>query len=418
MKNLFLAYLVSGLAMMASVASAGGLDRSGQSVSAIFADDNTASLSFGYVAPSITGTDSQGASYDVGNNYSQIGLSYTNSINDKVNYSVIFDQPYGADVSYNTNPFISNLGGTGADLDSQAISFVARFKLNDRISFFGGIKGEAVEGEVSLNGTSYASAIAVNAVAGATPGVEAETLGAALQGDPDAIAALGGLAAVGALGTAVATQAGTFLTTGGYSFDMEKDTKVGYILGAAYEIPEIALRFALTYSPEIQHKAKTTENIFGAVVTGDVEYVTPQSVNLEFQTGIAANTLLTAGYRWTEFSAVDVIPDALGSDLVNLDDSHRYSIGMARRYSDALASSITLTYEPEGEDNLVSPLGPTNGLFGVSIGARYSEGPLNISGGVNYTKVGDALAEVGGNEAASFEDNHVWGVGFKAEMSF
>jgi long-subunit fatty acid transport protein len=189
-------------------------------------------------------------------------------------------------------------------------------------------------------------------------------------------------------------------------------------LGAAYEIPEIALRFALTYSPEIQHKAKTTENIFGAVVTGDVEYVTPQSVNLEFQTGIAANTLLTAGYRWTEFSAVDVIPDALGSDLVNLDDSHRYSIGLARRYSDALASSITLTYEPEGEDNLVSPLGPTNGLFGVSIGARYSEGPLNISGGVNYTKVGDALAEVGGREAASFEDNHVWGVGFKAEMSF
>lgn len=415
MKNLFLG--VSGLAMMASVASAGGLDRSGQSVSAIFADDNTGSLSFGYVAPSITGTDSRGASYDVGNNYAQIGLSYTNSINDKVNYSVIFDQPYGADVSYNTNPFISNLGGTSADLDSQAISFVARFKLNDRISFFGGIKGEAVEGEVTLNGTSYAQAIAVNTVA-ATQGIEAETLGAALLGDTDAITDLGGLAAVGALGDAVTIQAGSFLVNGGYAFDMEKDTKVGYILGAAYEIPEIALRFALTYSPEIQHKAKTTENIFGAVVTGDVEYVTPQSVNLEFQTGIAANTLLTAGYRWTEFSAVDVIPDALGSDLVNLDDSHRYSIGMARRYSDALASSITLTYEPEGEDNLVSPLGPTNGLFGVSIGARYTEGPLNISGGVNYTKVGDALAEVGEREAASFEDNHVWGVGFKAEMSF
>ena len=414
MKNLFLG--VSGLAMMASVATAGGLDRSGQSVSAIFADDNTASLSFGYVAPSITGTDSQGASYDVGNNYSQIGLSYTNSINDKVNYTVIFDQPYGADVSYNVNPFISNLGGTSADLNSQAVSFVARFKLNDRISIFGGIKGESVDAEVSLNGTSYASAIAVSAVAGATPGVEAETLGAALQGDMDAQLALGPL--LPALAGAVSTQATNFLLAGGYSFDMEKDTKMGYVLGAAYEIPEIALRFALTYSPEIQHKAKTTENIFGTVVSGDVEYVTPQSVNLEFQTGIAANTLLTAGYRWTEFSAVDVIPDALGTDLVNLDDSHRYSIGMARRYSDALASSITLTYEPEGEDNLVSPLGPTNGMVGVTIGARYTEGPLNISGGVNYTKVGDALAEVGGSEAASFEDNHVWGVGFKAEMSF
>lgn len=407
MKNLFLG--VSGLAMMASVASAGGLDRSGQSVSAIFADDNTASLSFGYVAPSITGTDSQGASYDVGNNYSQIGLSYTNSINDKVSYSVIFDQPYGADISYNADPAISNLGGTAADLDSQAISFVARFKLNERISIFGGIKGESVEGDVNLNGQAYGLAIVSNAV-GELFSLDPTIVGAFLT---ELIPSTGNATAdATALGLA-----GAF-SPDGYSFEMEKDTKMGYILGAAYEIPEIALRFALTYSPEIQHKAKTTERLFGAVTTGDVEYVTPQSVNLEFQTGIAANTLLTAGYRWTEFSAVDVVPDRLGSDLVNLDDSHRYSIGMARRYSDALASSITLTYEPEGEDNLVSPLGPTNGLFGVSIGARYTEGPVNISGGVNYTKVGDALAEVGGREAASFEDNHVWGVGFKAEMSF
>lgn len=407
MKNLFLG--VSGLAMMASVASAGGLDRSGQSVSAIFADDNTASLSFGYVAPSITGTDSQGASYDVGNNYSQIGLSYTNSINDKVNYSVIFDQPYGADISYNADSATSNLGGTAADLDSQAISFVARFKLNERISIFGGIKGESVEGDVNLNGQAYGLAIVSNAV-GELFSLDPTIVGAFLT---EVIPSTGNSTA----NDTALSLAGAF-SPDGYSFEMEKDTKIGYILGAAYEIPEIALRFALTYSPEIQHKAKTTERLFGAVTTGDVEYVTPQSVNLEFQTGIAANTLLTAGYRWTEFSAVDVVPDRLGSDLVNLDDSHRYSIGVARRYSDALASSVTLTYEPEGEDNLVSPLGPTNGLFGVSIGARYSEGPLNISGGVNYTKVGDALAEVGGREAASFEDNHVWGVGFKAEMSF
>ena len=415
MKNLLLG--ASGLALMASAATAGGLDRSGQSVMAIFADDNTASLSFGYVAPNVTGTDDQGASYDVGRNYSQIGLSYTNSINEKINYSVIFDQPYGADVSYDVNPFISNLGGTRADLNSQAISFVARYKFSDRISVFGGIKGEGVDAEVDLNGTSYASAIAVSAVAGATPGVDAETLGAALQGDLAAVGALGGLAAVTALGSAVQAQAGTFLGTGGYSFEMENDTKMGYVLGAAYEIPEIALRFALTYSPEIEHEAKTTENIFGMTVGGDVEYVTPQSVNLDFQTGVAANTLLTASYRWTEFSAVDVIPDALGSDLVNLDDSHRYSIGVARRFSDALAGSVTLTYEPTGSD-LVSPLGPTNGQTGITIGARYTDGPINVSGGFNYTKVGDAKAEVGGVEAASFENNHVWGLGFKAEMKF
>lgn len=415
MKNLLLG--ASGLALMASAATAGGLDRSGQSVMAIFADDNTASLSFGYVAPSVTGTDDQGASYDVGRNYSQIGLSYTNSINEKINYSVIFDQPYGADVSYDVSPITSNLGGTAADLNSKAISFVARYKFSDRISVFGGIKGEGVDATVDLNGTSYASAISVSAVAGAIPGVDAETLGAALQGDLDSVVALGGPGAVAALGAQVTSQATTFLGTGGYSFEMENDTKMGYVMGAAYEIPEIALRFALTYSPEIEHKAKTTENIFGSTVSGDVEYVTPQSVNLDFQTGVAANTLLTASYRWTEFSAVDVIPDALGSDLVNLDDSHRYSIGVARRFSDALAGSVTLTYEPTGSE-LVSPLGPTNGQTGITVGARYTDGPIVVSGGFNYTKVGDAKAEVGGSEAASFTNNHVWGVGFKAEMKF
>ena len=53
----------------------------------------------------------------------------------------------------------------------------------------------------------------------------------------------------------------------------------------------------------------------------------------DFQTGIAENTLLTASYRWTEFSAVDVVPDFLGTDLVNLDDGERYTIGLAHRFS-------------------------------------------------------------------------------------
>ena len=84
---------------------------------------------------------------------------------------------------------------------------------------------------------------------------------------------------------------------------MEDDTKAGYVLGLAYEIPEIALRFSAAYSPEIEHKAEITERLFGhGHSTSDVEYVTPQSLNLDFQTGIADGTLLLASYRWTEFS--------------------------------------------------------------------------------------------------------------------
>ena len=112
------------LALAASAAGAAGLDRSGQSILPIFADDNTAALSFGFVDPSVTGTDDLGNDYDVGESYTQTGLAYTNTITPQLNYSLIFDQPYGADVDYNNDPTSSTLGGTYADLDSEALTFV------------------------------------------------------------------------------------------------------------------------------------------------------------------------------------------------------------------------------------------------------------------------------------------------------
>ena len=98
---------------------------------------------------------------------------------------------------------------------------------------------------------------------------------------------------------------------------MKQDTSVGFLLGAAYEIPDIALRLAASYRFETDHSAATTESMLGlSSVPGTVDYVTPQSFNLDFQTGVAKNTLLTANFRWTDFSAVDVVPTLLGSDLV------------------------------------------------------------------------------------------------------
>lgn len=85
--------------------------------------------------------------------------------------------------------------------------------------------------------------------------------------------------------------------------------------------------------------------------------MTPQALNVDFQTGIAENTLLTASYRWAEYSAVGMIPTGLGSDLVNLDDAERWTLGVARKFSDTFAGSVSLSYEPKGDGNLVSPVG-------------------------------------------------------------
>ena len=421
------------IALSATGAFAAGLDRSGQSVTAIFAPDNSAALSFGYVMPSVTGEDNVGgADYDVGRDYSTTSLSYTNSVGGAFNYSLIFDQPYGADVDYDANPGASALGGTMADLNSHALTFVGRYKVSDRFSVFAGIGVQRIDAEVALNGGAYAAAIspslAVQSVAQGA-GLDPRVLGGALRGDQ---AALGALQQVYGAGTQAALQqlggqvqaaqpavAAAFLANGGYQFELEQSTRPNYLIGAAYEIPDIAFRVAATYRFETEHKADTTESFAGgAAIKSDVEFVTPRSFNLDFQTGIAAGTLLTASYRWTEFSAVDIIPTALGSDLVNLEDGRRFTVGVARVFNEKVAGSVTLSYEPEGSSKKVSPLGPTDGLFGISIGGRYTDGPLNISGGINYSWVGDAKPAVGNVAVASFEDNHVIGIGFRAEMKF
>ena len=423
----------SALALLAGGASAAGLDRSGQSVAAIFAPEGTASLSFGMVRPSVTGTDALGNSYDVGDNYSQYSLSYTNNIGDALTYGLILDQPFGANVTYNNSPLSSTLGGTGADLSSEALTFVLKYNLNERMSVFGGIKAQRVEASVNLNGLAYRDALSVAKVASDyndnnpnLPDISAKTLGAALQGQAGAVGEIAtsqGIAQsampafLQARGSEVRDEARLFALNGGYRFQMDQSTRPGYLIGAAYEIPEIAFRLAGTYHFEIEHTADTVENINGATTLGSVTFKTPQSFNLEFQTGIAKDTLLTASYRWTEFSATDVIPTRLGTDLVNLDDGHRYTLGVGRRFSDAFSGSLTLSYEPTG-NNLVSPLGPTNGLFGVTVGGRYTKDNMNISGGINYSWLGDAQAEVGGTGVASFSDSSVVGIGLKVDFTF
>jgi long-subunit fatty acid transport protein len=413
---------LGALAISATTAHAAGLDRSGQSTSAIFAEDGV-SLTFGVVKPSVTGKDANGNKYDAGKQYNQIGLTYTQSINDQLTFSVIVDQPFGADIEYGNNPTTSTLGGTKATLDSTGVTFLSKYQLNDRVSLFGGVGVQQVDAKVNLNGTAYTTALGVSAVA-QTVGVDAGQLGAAANGDLAAQAALaananiigaGGLAAV--LGTIPGAIAG-IQAGDGYKFELKKSNAPTFLIGAAYEILDIALRIAGTYRFETKHKADTVERIAGATVRSDLSFRSPQSFNLDFQTGIAKDTLLTASYRWTEFGILDIVPTRLGSDLVNIEDGHRWSLGVARRFSDALVASATLSYEPSTNAKTVSPLGPTDGLVGLSLGARYSVENINISAGVNYSKLGDAKPGVSGAQAANFTNNHVVGMGFKAEYKF
>ncbi|WP_299821844.1 outer membrane protein transport protein [uncultured Jannaschia sp.] len=411
-------------------AEAGGLDRSMQNIIALFDPSNTLSFSLTHVNPDLPAEDIGGTgTYSVAGSYTDYQFSYANRINERVSFAIIGDQPFGSDIFYNAEPGASNIGGTRADIESDALSFLGRYEFTDRMSVFGGLRAQRVDARISLNGQAYANALALGGVA-AGAGVDATTLAAAITSGPNqvaAITALGGgdfargQAAAAELGGQVQSVATGFVAQGGYDLDLEDDWALGYTLGAAYEIPEIALRLAVTYHSEVTHDNGAREILplpgFGTF-DNEVNFASPQSVNIDFQTGLNARTLLLAGLRWTDWDDFSVIPKELGVNLAEIEDSYRWTVGVARRFTDAFVGLASITYEEDQGLDTVSPLGPYDGQIGLSLGARYTRDRFNLSGGVNYTWVGSADAGVAGQPVTAFRDSSALGVGLNVDYRF
>ncbi len=369
-------FLSAAAVVLAGGAGAGGIDRTNQPTSWIFNDGTYVELGFGASYPSVSGADvaafGSGASGNVAGSFFLPSLSLTTEITDKLTIGVQYEQPFGADLSYGLTS--AALGGTTAQAETHALSLMARYKFTENFSAHALLRGQTASGVINLNGLAYG---------GAPPaGVS------------------------------------------GYGVTLGNDTGYGYGIGAAYEIPEIALRFAITYYSAITHNMATTETGLAPVaLTSTTAVQTPQSLNIDFQTGIAENTLLFAGFRWADWSNFNINPvnfvGATGEGLVDLPDSYRYTLGIGRQFSDTWAGSFSVAYEPS-TDPLVSPLAPTNGQYGATIAAVYTRDNYSVTTGVNYTLLGDAQPETGTPDTAraTFTGNSALSVGVKLGFQF
>lgn len=370
------------LALTSGLATAGGIDRSGLGMGILFEPGRVVEFSYGRIDPSVSGTDlplqtpfgtlpGGSSTGSVANGYNLFALSYKYDINSKMSFAMIADQPFGADILY--GPTSVNLGGTTADAKTVALTGIFRYKMNNGFSVHGGLRAQQANGDIGLGGLAY-----------------------------------GGL--------------------NGYYVSLDNDWALGYVVGAAYEKPEIAMRIALTYNSKITHAMPTTESLRGAVVatneTTDVS--TPESVNLDFQTGIAKDTLLFGQVRWANWSQFQVSPaffDSVvagsNSSLVDIDDTTTWTLGVGRRFTDVWAGSISFVYEKEG-DPLVSPLSPTNGRTGVTLAAVYTKDKVKVTTGISYVALGDAQAETGTPDTAraDFTDNYAVGFGMRVAYTF
>ncbi len=380
--------LCGTLAAMAGMAQAGGVDRSGQPIGIIFESGNYVELSYGQINPSVSGVDlpitglypGGAPTGSVADNHALPGLALKYDFTEQLSGALIYDQAYGADVFYPSaldggSPL---LGGTSAKLNSHGLTALARYKFNDNFSVHGGLRASRAGAEVTLSGLAY-----------------------------------GGL--------------------NGYNVKFDDTWGYGYVIGAAYEKPEIALRVALTYFSKVGHDLDTTENLPPAVaaavgaatVTSTTTVDTPQAVNLDAQTGIAPGTLLFASARWVDWSDFTISPQifsmpAFGNgSLVSLEDTTTYTLGIGRKFNDNWSGSVFLTYEPKG-DPLVSPLAPTNGYKGIGVAAVYTRDNMKITMGARYLDLGNAQPETGTPDVARAQmaDNHAVAVGVKVGFSF
>ncbi len=353
-------FMLATTAMVAAttVAHAGGVERSTQSVAILFEQGRYAELSFGRFAPDVSGLSplSPGNSGDMAGDYNSWSLGYKMDIGDRMSFAMILDQPIGANVNYAVSAPPYPLAGSTAELTSSAVTALLRYKFENNVSVYGGLRYETVHGEVSL------------------PSV------------------------------------------GGYTMSTNHDSELGYVVGLAWEKPEIAARIALTYNSAITHSLESTEM---GVVPGSFDTEIPQSINLEFQTGIAKDTLLFGSIRWVEWTAFVIDPPNYPAPLGNLVDysSNRvtYNLGIGRRFNENWSGAVTVGYE-KADGATTGNLGPTDGMKSIGLAATYTMDNMKITGGIRYVDLGDATTNPPINGV--FTGNSGVGVGIKIGYSF
>ena len=385
-----------------NTASAAGLDRSGQDITAFLQDGLYAEAVYTYINADVSGYDNKANTtvdknaYQQGNKVNDIAESYDffrygvkADINDTFSVGVLYDEPFGAAADYSgDNKFVDQNGeGANVEVRSKNITGIigAKFGTNKNFQVYGGPVAQRVQADVKLRGEAYSIA-------------------------------------------------------NGYTMHVNADQNYGWLAGASYSKPKIALQAALTYRSEIEHNAQASEDYNFAKKIGltpnridTIEITTPKSVNFDFQTGINPTMLATAKVRWVPWSDFAITPSLYndtskklpalgvqgipteGLDLVSYDkDQWQVELGLAKRLTPALAVTGNVGWD-SGAGNPVSSLGPIEGYYSAGLGAKYNlTENWAVSAGGKYLWFGDAKGQIPTkNIASNFEDNNGYILGMK-----
>jgi long-subunit fatty acid transport protein len=310
--------------------------------------------------------------------YQTPGFGLLQRINEQVSFALIYDRPYGADVGYpgfaaGAFPAGAPFFGGRASVDSRQLTVTGRYELGNGFSVYGGLRALEVEGDI-LTGIG-------NTTGGGLP-IFNELVGTSELG-------------------------------------------YGYLVGAAYEMPEIALRVSLTYHSAIEvdfedFTERRINQFDGSPITtidsDDFSVEFPESWTLEFQSGVAPGTLVFGSIHHEYWDGFDLTTDD-GEYVSYTSDSTTYNIGVGRQFTENWAGSIAYTHRSRGTRPSDTALSPTTGLDSIAMAGSYSMDAVTISGGITYGIPGDQTvgSPIGDIE---FDDNEVIGLGLRVGFRF
>ena len=352
------------------MAQAGGFELQTLDTSMMYADGNQASISYATIDASIEGVNTLSAASkkQVVKDQTVTNLSAKFDVMDNLSVglatyragAIQLDGGNGENSSLNITP--------KGDINLDSSALLARYNLNENLSFIGGITNNQLKG-------------------------------------------------------------GNVSTLGG-TYEVSGKSATGYVAGVAYSIPEIALRAELVYQPKTKISTKTSIAVTDLSACGylaainnpicstpndplhDVtvaatraglaspaaatELALPDTLAFNFQSGIAENTLLTGSYRKASWGKAQInITHPVAPIATAFSDSEAYSVGLARRFTDKLSASITYSKEEGSSAPATSLFTVSNGSEAISLGVRYTNENMTISGGISQRSVGDVTVDPG-----------------------
>lgn len=329
---------------------AAGLERSNQSIQAFFEKGNYAEVSVLQVNPNVSGKvqpvsslgNPEFSTGDMVNKQHYFQAALKLQPHPQVSVALLFDQPFFTDVDYqfDTNQPLSEIADV--EFDSNNMTALVGYQPNANWNLFTGVSYQSFSGNLSI---------------------------------------------------------GTHVENIYFDYDVHfpKDHAWGWLAGVSYQLPEYAFTTAITYRSKIKHHTNASESFWGTEIAPPraTTIQTPESINLDFHTGLPAQNFLYASLRWVNWQDFEIQPIQYAAMLqqvpnmnLNLIDYQKNQwsarLGIAHQWSPKWITAVEGLWD-SGAGNPASSFNPVDGYLGLGTGLIYNFTPKTfVISGIHY----------------------------------